>query len=54
VIATEGGECRVTPQGGTLAAFLSQRFEHEVRAARRERVSLTGWFRRRSRSGLPL
>jgi len=54
VIATDGGEVRVTPQGGTLAAFLSQRFEHEVRAARRERISLTGWFRRRPPSGLPL
>lgn len=37
----------VLPQGGTLVTFVSDRFEHEVIAARRERVSLTGWFARR-------
>ncbi|HEY7758372.1 MAG TPA: 2OG-Fe(II) oxygenase [Burkholderiales bacterium] len=37
----------VAPQGGTLVVFLSDRFEHEVLPARRERLSLTGWFRRR-------
>lgn len=55
--ATDGGELRlhaaagdvdVVPFGGTLAAFLSERLEHEVRPARRERLSLTGWFRRRT------
>jgi SM-20-related protein len=35
------------PRGGTLVAFLSERFEHEVLPAHRERISLTGWFRRR-------
>ena len=53
----DGGELRlylpraapldILPQGGYLVAFLSERFEHEVRPARRERLSLTGWFRRR-------
>jgi SM-20-related protein len=38
----------VAPQAGTLVAFLSDRFEHEVLAARRERLSLTGWLRRRA------
>ena len=38
----------VVPTGGTLIAFLSDRFVHEVLAATRERVSLAGWFRRRS------
>ena len=38
----------VPPEGGTLACFLSDRFWHEVLPARRERLSLTGWFRRRS------
>jgi SM-20-related protein len=28
--------------------FLTERFEHEVLAATRERLSITGWFRRRS------
>jgi SM-20-related protein len=54
VIAAEGGEVVVAPRGGTLAAFLSQRLEHEVRVAHRARVSLTGWFRRRPTCGVPL
>jgi len=42
-----GRVCDVLPRAGTLVAFLSERFEHEVLPARRERLSLTGWFRRR-------
>jgi SM-20-related protein len=38
----------VIPRGGTLVAFLSDRFEHEVLPATSERLSLAGWFRRRS------
>jgi SM-20-related protein len=58
--ADEGGQLRihfggndatrhidVLPEGGTLACFLSHRFPHEVLPATRERLSLTGWFRRR-------
>ncbi|WP_229679291.1 2OG-Fe(II) oxygenase [Silvimonas amylolytica] len=58
---TDGGQLRiyldgpqrgtwqdVTPYGGTLVLFLSDRFEHEVIPATRERRSLTGWFRRRA------
>ena len=41
----------VLPQGGRLVAFLSDRFEHEVLPARRERMSFTGWFRRRPSEG---
>lgn len=37
----------VLPEGGTLVAFLSADFEHEVLPARRERLSIAGWFRRR-------
>jgi SM-20-related protein len=37
----------VLPVGGTLACFLSERFEHEVLPATRERLALTGWYRRR-------
>ena len=37
----------VEPQAGTLVAFLSDRFEHEVLPAKRERLSLAGWLRRR-------
>ncbi|NHQ87994.1 2OG-Fe(II) oxygenase [Iodobacter sp. HSC-16F04] len=54
----DGGELRlyldehrhldILPQGGKLVIFLSNRFEHEVLISQRERLSLTGWFRRRS------
>jgi SM-20-related protein len=43
------GETRdVLPVAGTLVCFLSDRFEHEVLPATRERLALTGWFRRRA------
>ena len=49
---TGGGASRdVLPQGGRLVAFMSDRFEHEVLPARRERLSFTGWFRRRPLEG---
>ena len=35
----------ILPIGGRLVTFLSADFEHEVRPARRERLSLTGWFK---------
>lgn len=38
----------VLPEAGTLVTFLSDRFEHEVLPAARERMSLTGWFTRRA------
>ena len=38
----------VAPAGGTLVAFLADRFDHEVLPANRPRISLTGWFRRRA------
>lgn len=44
----ESGEAlEIVPTGGTLVTFLSECFWHEVLPARRERLSLTGWFRRR-------
>lgn len=59
--ADDGGELRlflpgvdgeeqvdVLPAGGTLAVFLSHEIPHEVLPTRRERFSLTGWFRTRS------
>ena len=55
--ASDGGALRiycdddvreVMPVGGTLVCFLSERFEHEVLPATRERLSITGWFRRLS------
>lgn len=46
-----GASFDVMPQGGRLVAFQSDRFEHEVMPARRERLSFTGWFRRRPLEG---
>ena len=37
----------VLPVGGTLVCFLADRHEHEVLPARRERLAIAGWFRRR-------
>lgn len=36
------------PEAGTLVVFLSADFLHEVLPAKRERMSITGWFRTRS------
>jgi SM-20-related protein len=43
----EGHNLDITPRAGTLVAFLSDRIEHEVLPATRERLSVAGWFRRR-------
>jgi SM-20-related protein len=55
--AADGGELKLYPENGeavmampvagTLVCFLSDRLPHEVLPARRLRLSLTGWFRRR-------
>jgi SM-20-related protein len=42
----EGG-IEVLPAGGTLVCFEAERFEHEVLPSRRERLAVSGWFRRR-------
>ena len=47
-VFTDSGGVSVLPNGGTLVLFESARFEHEVRAAQRERLSVAGWFRRRA------
>jgi len=38
----------VMPHGGRLVLFLSAEIEHEVLPARRERLSIAGWFRQRA------
>jgi SM-20-related protein len=40
-------ELDVQPTGGCLVVFLSGEIPHEVLPATRDRLSLTGWFRRR-------
>ncbi|ARU86759.1 2OG-Fe(II) oxygenase [Pseudomonas sp. M30-35] len=48
----DGQVCDVQPQAGVLVIFLSAGMPHEVLPAQRERLSLTGWFRRRGSSSL--
>lgn len=43
----DGKTMTVSPNAGTLVCFMSAEFEHEVLPAKRERASLTGWFRKR-------
>jgi SM-20-related protein len=43
----DGSKVDVAPEGGTLVAFISDRFPHAVQPAARDRVSIAGWFRRR-------
>ncbi len=48
VIYTQAGDeqgVNVLPEFGTLAIFLSEDFEHEVKPAMRDRYSIAGWFR---------
>lgn len=54
-LATDGGELvihlpnspsiKIAPLGGRLVCFESDKLEHEVLPALRERLSLTGWLR---------
>jgi SM-20-related protein len=59
-LAEDGGQLRlyldenkadqtldISPIGGTLVLFMSSRFYHEVLPAKRERMSVTGWFKTR-------
>lgn len=45
------GHHDVLPLGGRMVAFRSDRIEHEVLPGRRERLSFTGWYRRRPLEG---
>lgn len=44
---TEATAHDILPTAGTLVLFSSRSLEHEVLPARRDRYSVTGWFRRR-------
>ena len=44
---TSGAFVDIAPEFGKLVLFLSADFWHEVLPAKRERFSLTGWFRKR-------
>ena len=43
----DGGHRDIAPEAGTLVTFISAEIEHEVLPTRRERLAITGWFRRR-------
>jgi SM-20-related protein len=43
----QDGHRDIEPVAGRLVCFLTQGREHEVMTARRERLSVTGWFRAR-------
>lgn len=42
-----GESLDIQPGGGTLVTFLSELYWHEVLPANRQRLALTGWYRRR-------
>jgi SM-20-related protein len=50
VLYTELGAITVQPVYRTVALFLSEEVPHEVKPARRDRYSVTGWFRLNSTS----
>ncbi len=47
VIYDENGDylTKVVPKANTLVVFLSDKFPHEVKPAKRKRYSIAGWFR---------
>lgn len=46
----DGSTVDVPPKAGTFVSFLSSDYWHEVLPAKAERLTLTGWFRRRGQS----
>jgi SM-20-related protein len=48
-----GASYDVLPRAGTLVMFLSAELEHEVLPARRDRIAVTGWLRRRAIPAAP-
>lgn len=47
----ENEEIEILPKGNRLVCFASNILEHEVLPTKRERLSITGWFRNRLRPG---
>jgi SM-20-related protein len=55
IYAPDGTTSDILPHAGTFVLLRSDAVEHEVLPTRRERFSVTGWFRRRARGfQLPL
>ncbi|GAC1301984.1 MAG: 2OG-Fe(II) oxygenase [Steroidobacteraceae bacterium] len=49
----ETGQRDIAPLAGRLVCFQTDGREHSVLAARRDRLSITGWFGRRDVAGVP-
>lgn len=47
IFDTAGGHRDIEPIAGRLVCFLTPSFEHAVVATRRDRLSISGWFRTR-------
>ena len=45
VLYFEEGERIIHPEGGKVVFFKSDEIEHEVKAARRDRLSIAGWLK---------
>lgn len=45
----DGSQAHVEPRLGTFVSFLSAEFVHAVQPTQRDRLALTGWYRRRGR-----
>ncbi|MCB0520371.1 MAG: 2OG-Fe(II) oxygenase [Lewinellaceae bacterium] len=45
VLYLDGGEQSICPEGGRVVFFKSDEIEHEVKAARRDRLSIAGWLK---------
>lgn len=46
VLYLDGKEIIIQPQGGRVVFFKADKIEHEVRPAKRERMSIAGWLLR--------
>lgn len=46
ILYNEGKEIRINPEAGRIVFFESDKIEHEVLPATRQRMSVTGWLKR--------
>lgn len=53
IYTSENSYQDILPQAGQLVTFLSSEFFHEVLPTNRERLSITGWYKKRAHTQLP-
>jgi SM-20-related protein len=46
VLYKDGQEIKINPEAGRIVFFESDKIEHEVLPANRQRMSVTGWLKR--------